>query len=86
MPRRCGTCSACCRWPSVAEIDKPAREPCRFLAKQGFRCTIYADRPKACAEARLTAPKTVDVVRDKSGKVQGAKVTQAGVTTDVSIQ
>ena len=52
--RKCGTCSACCRWPSVKEIDKPAREPCRFLAKQGFRCTIYADRPKACAEYRCT--------------------------------
>ncbi len=52
--RRCGTCSACCRWPSVAEIDKPAREPCRFLAKQGFRCTIYADRPEACAKYHCT--------------------------------
>ena len=50
--RKCGTCSACCRWPSVEEINKPAREPCRFLAKQGYRCTIYEDRPKACAEYR----------------------------------
>lgn len=37
-------------------------------------------------EARLTAPKTVDVVRDKSGRVAGARVTQAGVTTDVTLQ
>lgn len=54
MPRHCGTCSACCRWPSVAEIDKPARVACRFLAKQGFRCTIYEDRPKACSDYRCT--------------------------------
>ncbi len=52
--RKCGTCSACCRWPAVKEIDKPPRVTCRFLAKQGFRCTIYADRPKACSEYRCT--------------------------------
>ncbi len=52
--RKCGTCSACCRWPSVAEIAKPARIPCQYLHKQGFRCTIYADRPKACAAYRCT--------------------------------
>ncbi len=54
MPRSCGTCSACCRWPSVAEIDKPAREPCRFLGKQGYRCTIYSDRPEACSAYHCT--------------------------------
>ena len=52
--RNCGTCSACCRWPSVAEIDKPAREPCRFLGKQGYRCTIYAERPEACSAYHCT--------------------------------
>ena len=52
--RRCGTCSACCRWPLVAEIAKPAREPCRFLEKQGFRCKIYETRPEACAKYRCT--------------------------------
>jgi len=52
--RKCGTCSACCRWPSIEEIDKPARESCRFLAKQGFHCTIYADRPKTCSSYQCT--------------------------------
>lgn len=54
--RACGTCSACCRWPSVAEIDKPAREPCRFLdaKKLTKRCTRYADQPEACAAYRCT--------------------------------
>ena len=50
MARKCGTCSACCRWPSVAEIDKPPQTPCKHLHKQGFRCTIYAARPKMCVE------------------------------------
>ena len=36
-------------------------------------------------EARQNAPKAVQVVRDKAGRVQGAKVTQAGVTTDVTL-
>ena len=54
MPRKCGTCSACCRWPSVAEIDKPAREPCRFLGKQGWRCERYDTRPEACSAYHCT--------------------------------
>ncbi len=54
MPRNCGTCSACCRWPSVVEIDKPAREPCRFLGKKGYRCSIYDNRPKACSAYHCT--------------------------------
>ncbi len=52
--RRCGTCSACCRWPAVPEIDKPPRVACPHLEKQGFRCTIYEDRPKMCAEYRCS--------------------------------
>ncbi len=38
----------------MAEIDKPAREPCQFLGKQGWRCTIYAERPEACSVYRCT--------------------------------
>ncbi len=52
--RKCGTCSACCRWPSIKEIDKPAREPCQFLGAKGYRCTIYADRPEACTKYQCT--------------------------------
>ncbi len=37
-------------------------------------------------EARISAPKAVQVVRGAGGKIEGAKVTQAGVTTDVTIQ
>ena len=52
--RQCGACSACCRWPSVKEIDKPAREPCRFLGRKGYRCIIYEDRPTACSKYRCS--------------------------------
>ena len=65
--RKCGTCSACCRWPSVAEIDKPARVPCQYLHKQGFRCTIYADRPKACAKYRCTWLRGMGATKDRPG-------------------
>ena len=52
--RVCGTCSACCRWPAVPEIDKPARTPCKFLEECGYGCTIYADRPSACTKYRCS--------------------------------
>lgn len=54
LDRKCGICSACCCWPSVEEIDKPARTPCQHLHKQGFRCTIYEDRPEACSAYHCT--------------------------------
>ena len=54
MTRQCGTCSACCRRPSIPEIQKPAYVPCRFLGKKGYRCTIYSDRPSACAKYRCS--------------------------------
>ena len=63
--RKCGMCSACCRWPSVAEIDKPAREPCRFLHRRGFRCTIYSDRPKMCADYRCSWIRGIGAVKDR---------------------
>lgn len=50
MPRSCGTCSACCRWPAIPEINKPARTTCPHLDKKGYGCTIYKDRPKTCAD------------------------------------
>ncbi len=48
--RKCGTCSACCRWPAVPEIGKPPRVSCPQLEACGHGCTIYMGRPTACAE------------------------------------
>ena len=67
MARKCGTCSACCRWPSVAEIAKPARVPCRFLEKQGFRCKIYKSRPEACAAYSCTWLRGKGATKDRPG-------------------
>lgn len=49
--RECGTCSVCCDYVSIAELDKPARVPCRHLGQDGRGCTIYesAIRPRVCA-------------------------------------
>lgn len=56
MLRKCGTCSACCRWPSVAEISKPARVACKNLvrtSKTSF-CQIYKERPETCSAYHCT--------------------------------
>lgn len=49
--RKCGTCFACCVWPAIKELDKPARVPCKHLDKQDHGCcTIWSDRPKTCSD------------------------------------
>lgn len=48
--RDCGTCSACCRWPSVPEINKPAGVPCHFLESCGYGCKQYSTRPASCSK------------------------------------
>lgn len=46
--RSCGDCNACCVYPAVPEIGKPAGEACRFLGACGHGCTVYAQRPQNC--------------------------------------
>ena len=65
MTRKCGTCSACCRWPAVAEIDKPAKTPCRYLRNKKFGCTIYSERPTACAQYRCSWLRGVGSTEDR---------------------
>lgn len=48
--RDCGTCSACCRWPSIPELKKPPREPCWNLCGGKYGCKIYEHRPKSCSD------------------------------------
>ncbi len=43
--RSCGDCSACCVTLDVAELQKPAHQPCKFLRKG---CSIYDARPQVC--------------------------------------
>ncbi len=52
--RSCGDCTACCTLLGIQEIKKPAGLRCRYLkllSKDGVGgCTIYKDRPSACAD------------------------------------
>ena len=80
--RKCGTCSACCRWPSIPALDKPARVPCQHLHKQGFRCTIYEDRPEACAAYNCTWLRGMGATKDRPddcGVLIDRRSTQFGV-------
>ncbi len=80
--RKCGTCNACCVWPSVEEINKPARTPCHFLEKQGFRCSIYETRPEACSKYDCSWLRGNGAMKDKpnvSGVLMDRRSTQFGV-------
>ena len=46
--RSCGTCSACCRWPSIPELEKPQGVTCAHLESCGHGCTTYNFRPPRC--------------------------------------
>lgn len=51
--RSCGSCFSCCVWLGIAELRKHTGQTCKHLTgTQGpeQRCSIYAQRPKACAE------------------------------------
>lgn len=49
--RECGDCNACCVYPSIPELSKPAGVPCEHLAKCGG-CSIYNMRPPSCRSYR----------------------------------
>jgi hypothetical protein len=44
--RKCGRCTICCIVPSVKELAKPPRTPCKFLGEN--QCSIYDTRPPTC--------------------------------------
>ena len=48
--RECGTCTACCVAKGVKALDKPAFERCRNLVEGVKGCSIYAARPRECAD------------------------------------
>lgn len=51
-PRSCGTCHACCIYLGITELKKWTGQTCKHLdgQKPDARCSIYAKRPKACAD------------------------------------
>jgi len=46
--KSCGSCGMCCKLLGVAALEKPAGSWCAHYAR-GRGCTIYQDRPAACA-------------------------------------
>lgn len=81
MTRKCGTCSACCRWPSIAELDKPARVDCSHLHKRKF-CKIYKTRPEICAEYHCSWIRGIGAKRDQPdicGVLIDRRSTQFGI-------
>lgn len=46
MTRSCGSCSLCCKLPSIEAVGKPAGQWCRHCTKPG--CGIYTTRPITC--------------------------------------
>lgn len=44
--RDCGGCTLCCTLLSVQDINKQAREECRYVCEDG--CSIYDRRPHSC--------------------------------------
>lgn len=51
MAGLCGTCTACCRVFSIAELKKPASRWCEHC-DIGVGCKIYNDRPPTCIDFR----------------------------------
>ncbi len=65
MTRQCGSCSACCRWPKIDEINKPARVVCVHLEKCGHGCKIYDTRPKQCADYQCSWLRGIGDAQDR---------------------
>ena len=46
--RQCGSCSLCCKLPSVRDFNKPIDTWCSHCRPGKGGCSIYADRPNMC--------------------------------------
>ena len=46
--RECGSCTACCTVLAIAELQKPARWACSYVACG--HCGIYEQRPQSCRD------------------------------------
>ncbi len=63
--RTCGSCSACCRWPSIEALNKPAKTACVHLEKCGYGCKQYEARPKQCSDYQCTWLRGIGEERDR---------------------
>jgi hypothetical protein len=70
-PRRCGSCTLCCKVLGISVLDKPAGSWCRHCVP-GQGCGIYADRPDECASFAclwLADPHFPDALKPDRSKV-----------------
>jgi hypothetical protein len=58
--RTCGSCTACCTWFNIPEVDKTYGETCRHCNPAG--CGIYGSRPSDC---RIYTCAWIDGLLDK---------------------
>lgn len=82
MRRECGTCSACCRWPSIPELNKPRGVACSRLGIIGYGCAQYADRPKSCSDYQCSWIEGNGALEDnphESGVLIDRRKTQFGI-------
>jgi hypothetical protein len=50
IDRSCGSCSMCCKFFYIPEVNKLPNKWCQFCKPGKNACTIYADRPKVCKD------------------------------------
>jgi hypothetical protein len=48
--RSCGSCSMCCKFFIIPEVDKAKDEWCRHCRPGKGGCTIYEQRPQVCKD------------------------------------
>jgi hypothetical protein len=48
--RSCGSCSMCCKFFAIPEVNKSPEEWCKYCRPGKGGCTIYANRPKVCQD------------------------------------
>ena len=80
--RGCGTCSVCCSMFYIKALNKPGGTPCKHLHEQGFGCTIYKDRPKACSVYQCVWLQGLGAEQDQpniSGILMDIRQTQFGL-------
>lgn len=50
--KQCGSCTACCIAPELDALGKEMWQPCAHLNDGCVGCSIYEERPQACADYR----------------------------------
>lgn len=66
--RTCGTCAACCKWPQIPELSKPAMVPCSRLRSCGHGCESYEERPTQCVTYKCSWLRGIGAEADRPNR------------------